>query len=114
MLLLQGIVPLATKCRKNSTVDLPNIMPVFECRYDPHHDRWTGQPKLNRPRFALSAASAHGALYAVGGFNGEYYMSSIELYDPRVGRCCHLRFVSLLLLRFGGVLVILVSMATIV
>ncbi len=59
------------------------------CRYDPLQDRWTGQPKLNRPRFALSAASAHGALYAVGGFNGEFYMSSVEVYDPRVGRYCH-------------------------
>ena len=59
------------------------------CRYDPLQDRWTGQPKLNKPRFALSAASAHGALYAVGGFNGEFYMSSVEVYDPRVGRYCH-------------------------
>ena len=64
-------------------------MTCVVCRYDPLQDRWTGQPKLNRPRFALSAASAHGALYAVGGFNGEFYMSSVEVYDPRVGRYCH-------------------------
>ncbi len=64
-------------------------MTCLVCRYDPLQDRWTGQPKLNKPRFALSAASAHGALYAVGGFNGEFYMSSVEVYDPRVGRYCH-------------------------
>ena len=59
-------------------------MTCVVCRYDPLQDRWTGQPKLNRPRFALSAASAHGALYAVGGFNGEFYMSSVEVYDPKL------------------------------
>lgn len=50
-------------------------------------------PKLHTARFALSAASTHGALYAVGGFNGEQYMSTVEMLDPRVGRyhysiCC--------------------------
>lgn len=64
----------------------PNVQYDSVERYDPLQDRWTGQPKLNKPRFALSAASAHGALYAVGGFNGEFYMSSVEVYDPRVGR----------------------------
>ena len=63
---------------------------MLGCRYDPVQDRWLNQPKLNRPRFALSAAAAHGALYAVGGFNGEYYMSTVEMYDPRVGRCAPL------------------------
>ena len=45
-------------------------------------------PKLNTARFALSAAATHGALYAVGGFNGEQYMSSVAVLDPRVGRYC--------------------------
>ena len=55
-------------------------------RYDPHQDRWGPVPKLNTARFALSAAATHGALYAVGGFNGEQYMSTVEMLDPRVGR----------------------------
>lgn len=63
------------------------------CRYDPYQNRWGAMPKLNTARFALSAAATHGALYAVGGFNGEQYMSTVEMLDPRVGRyhcimCC--------------------------
>lgn len=49
-------------------------------------------PKLNTARFALSAAATHGALYAVGGFNGEQYMSTVEMLDPRVGRYFCLAF----------------------
>ena len=56
------------------------------CRYDPYQDRWGPVPKLNTPRFALAAAATHGALYAVGGFNGDQYMSTVEMLDPRVGR----------------------------
>lgn len=56
------------------------------CRYDPQTDRWTPQASLHTPRFALAAACSNNALFAVGGFDGTAYLSSVEQYDPRVGR----------------------------
>ena len=82
-------VVITTKLRKTAILYFAS-----RCRYDPYQDRWGPVPKLNTARFALSAAATHGAVYAVGGFNGEQYMSTVEMLDPRVGRyyctafCC--------------------------
>lgn len=38
-------------------------------------------------RSSHSAAVHGGAIYAVGGYNGDKYLATAERYDPREGRC---------------------------
>lgn len=49
-------------------------------------NRWEEGPSMGSKRFALGVASMGGCAYAVGGFDGEAYLSSAERFDPRVGR----------------------------
>ena len=45
---------------------------------------------MNSARFAMGAACSNNALYAIGGFDGVAYLSTVEQYDPRVGRSVNL------------------------
>jgi kelch-like protein 20 len=54
-------------------------------RYDAGTDAWSPLPPLSHERFCLGGATLGGALYAVGGFDGKMYLSSVERYDPREG-----------------------------
>ncbi len=56
-------------------------------RYDPGNDRWFIGPALSSRRFALGGAAIDSALYAVGGYDGETYLNTVERLDPREGRC---------------------------
>lgn len=48
--------------------------------YDPKLDQWTQLPSLKTARRALAAASLADGIYAIGGFDGEKYLSSVEKY----------------------------------
>jgi hypothetical protein len=55
-------------------------------RYDPQSNRWLPGPPLTRKRFALGGAELGGALYAVGGYDGDAYLACAERLDPRTDR----------------------------
>ncbi|GKA64108.1 development/cell death domain-containing protein [Tanacetum coccineum] len=44
---------------------------------------WIPTRSMLQKRFSLAATELHGALYAVGGFDGSNYLSSAERFDPR-------------------------------
>lgn len=50
-------------------------------RYNPVTDKWEEIGKLNIPRRALSAVTLPDGIYAIGGFDGYNYLSSVEKYD---------------------------------
>jgi len=50
-------------------------------RYDVANDKWEQIADLNIPRRALSAVALPDGIYAIGGFDGQNYLSSIEKYD---------------------------------
>lgn len=45
--------------------------------YDPKTEKWKLLPNMNEPRRALSAAVLADGIYAIGGFDGSNYMSSV-------------------------------------
>lgn len=45
--------------------------------YDPKNEKWRLLPNMNEPRRALSAAVLADGIYAIGGFDGNNYMSSV-------------------------------------
>ena len=49
-------------------------------------DRWIEAAPLSEKRFATALASARGAVWAVGGFSGKTYLTTVEYFDPREGR----------------------------
>lgn len=50
-------------------------------RYDIATNKWEQIADLNIPRRALSAVALPDGIYAIGGFDGQNYLSSIEKYD---------------------------------
>lgn len=40
---------------------------------------------MNEHRSALSVAVVHNKLFALGGYNGERFLDSMEVYDPESG-----------------------------
>lgn len=53
---------------------------------DPEINTWMGVKMMSQARFSTTASSINGAVYVVGGFNGEAYLKSAEMLDPRTGR----------------------------
>ena len=47
-------------------------------RYNPETDEWETIASLNVPRRALSAVTLPDGIYAIGGFDGQTYLSSVE------------------------------------
>ena len=43
---------------------------------------WVARAPLAAARYALGLAAQGGKLYAVGGFNGSAYLTTVEAYDP--------------------------------
>lgn len=41
---------------------------------------------MNTPRSSVKAATDGRAIYIVGGYDGEKYLSTAERFDPREGR----------------------------
>lgn len=53
------------------------------CRYDPKTDTWTMVAPLSMPRDAVGVCILGDKLYAVGGYDGQTYLNTMESYDPQ-------------------------------
>ena len=49
--------------------------------YDPKVEKWKMVPSMNEPRRALAAAVLADGIYAIGGFDGQTYLNSVEKYE---------------------------------
>ncbi|XP_069469101.1 kelch-like protein 4 isoform X2 [Ambystoma mexicanum] len=52
-------------------------------RYDPKTDNWTTAAPLSVPRDAVGVCPLGDKLYAVGGYDGNSYLSTVESYDAQ-------------------------------
>ncbi|KAM4695700.1 kelch-like protein 4 [Rhinophrynus dorsalis] len=52
-------------------------------RYDPKTDNWTTVAPLSIPRDAVGVCPLGDRLYAVGGYDGQTYLSTVESYDAQ-------------------------------
>ncbi|KAM4664324.1 kelch-like protein 4 [Discoglossus pictus] len=52
-------------------------------RYDPKTDNWTMVAPLSVPRDAVGVCPLGDRLYAVGGYDGQTYLSTVESYDAQ-------------------------------
>ena len=51
-------------------------------RFDPDSGQWTPIASMNNCRIGLGVATVNRLLYAVGGFDGENRLGSVERYNP--------------------------------
>lgn len=59
---------------------------LFLCcrgRYDQKTDTWTMVSPLSVPRDAVGVCLLGDRLYAVGGYDGQSYLNSVESYDAQ-------------------------------
>lgn len=47
-------------------------------RFDPHTGAWEILPPMNECRRALALVALPDGVYAIGGYNGHTYLSSVE------------------------------------
>lgn len=52
------------------------------CSFDPEQDRWTTVARMSSKRLAVGVAVVNRLLYAIGGFDGENRLASVECYHP--------------------------------
>ncbi|NWY72119.1 KLHL1 protein, partial [Erithacus rubecula] len=52
-------------------------------KYDPKTDTWTMVAPLSMPRDAVGVCLLGDKLYAVGGYDGQSYLNTMEAYDPQ-------------------------------
>lgn len=52
-------------------------------RYDPKTDMWTTVSPLSVPRDAVGVCLLGDRLYAVGGYDGQSYLTTVESYDAQ-------------------------------
>ena len=50
-------------------------------RFDPATKKWEQIANLNEGRRALSVVALPDGIYAIGGYSGKQYLSSVERYD---------------------------------
>jgi N-acetylneuraminic acid mutarotase len=55
-------------------------------RYDPQEDRWSEGTPMPTPRGALALAVVNGRILAIGGYNGDINVPTVEEYDPQTDR----------------------------
>ena len=55
----------------------------FPSRYDPKTDVWTTVASLSVPRDAVGVGLLGDRLYAVGGYDGQSYLGTVESYDAQ-------------------------------
>lgn len=53
------------------------------CRYDPKTDTWTAVAPMSLSRDAVGVCLLGDRLYAVGGYDGQSYLNTVEAYDPQ-------------------------------
>lgn len=51
-------------------------------RYDPDCDKWFKIASMKSPRIGVGLACINRLLFAVGGFDGQHRLNSVECYDP--------------------------------
>jgi len=58
----------------------------FDCveRYDPKTDTWTMVAPMSVPRDAVGVCVLGDRLMAVGGYDGQQYLTLVEAYDPHL------------------------------
>lgn len=56
---------------------------MFVCRYDPQTDVWTAVAPMSISRDAVGVCLLGDRLYAVGGYDGQVYLNTVEAYDPQ-------------------------------
>ncbi|ESO08187.1 hypothetical protein HELRODRAFT_75143 [Helobdella robusta] len=58
----------------------------FDCveRYDPKTDQWTLVAPISSPRDTVAVCLLGDKLFAVGGFDGQQYLTDVESYDPQL------------------------------
>ncbi len=52
-------------------------------RYDPKTDTWTAVAPMSLSRDAVGVCLLGDRLYAVGGYDGQVYLNTVEAYDPQ-------------------------------
>lgn len=70
------------------------LTPVLSvCRYDPQTDVWTAVAPMSISRDAVGVCLLGDRLFAVGGYDGQVYLSIVEAYDPQTNEwtqvCTH-------------------------
>ncbi|UYV64104.1 KLHL4 [Cordylochernes scorpioides] len=68
--------------------DTPAVNPTatrFDCveRYDPKTDTWTTVAPMGVRRDAVGVCLLGDQLFAIGGYDGQSYLSLVEAYDPQ-------------------------------
>ncbi|KAL0117209.1 hypothetical protein PUN28_010211 [Cardiocondyla obscurior] len=63
----------------------------FDCveRYDPKTDTWTMVAPMSVPRDAVGVCVLGDQLVAVGGYDGQQYLTLVEAYDPHLNEWEH-------------------------
>lgn len=61
------------------------LINMFICffRYDPKTDMWTAVAPMSLSRDAVGVCLLGDRLYAVGGYDGQVYLNTVEAYDPQ-------------------------------
>lgn len=54
----------------------------FPYSYDPDDDRWTLVQPMHSKRLGVGVSVVNRLLYAIGGFDGNERLASIECYHP--------------------------------
>lgn len=56
----------------------------YVIRYDPKTDTWTMVAPMSVPRDAVGVCVLGDRLIAVGGYDGQQYLTLVEAYDPHL------------------------------
>lgn len=66
---------------------------VVSCvyRYDPQTDVWTAVAPMSISRDAVGVCLLGDRLYAVGGYDGQVYLNTVEAYDPQTNEWTQVR-----------------------
>lgn len=62
---------------------LYNYYFTISVRYDPKTDMWTAVAPMSLSRDAVGVCLLGDRLYAVGGYDGQVYLNTVEAYDPQ-------------------------------
>ena len=55
-------------------------------RYDPLQNSWSTMPPMTTPRSGHAMAALGGKIFAIGGYDGEDRLSSVEFFSPWTGK----------------------------
>ncbi len=66
-------------------------------RYDPKTDMWTAVAPMSLSRDAVGVCLLGDRLYAVGGYDGQVYLNTVEAYDPQTNEWTQVNTYSLCL-----------------